>query len=76
MELHTASDLHWKQWPDETLQQYIQNFTDLTEKTMGVDPANITNWVVMFLLIKNLYNKDIRWWIAGAKTINTLAETF
>ena len=32
MEVHTASDLHRKQWPDETLHEYIQNFMDLTEK--------------------------------------------
>ena len=42
-EVHAASDLHRKQWPAETLQEYIQNFTDLTEKAVGVDPANITN---------------------------------
>ena len=38
-EVHTASDLHWKQRPDETLQEYIKNFTDLTEKAMEMDPA-------------------------------------
>ena len=32
-----ASDLHCKQWPDETLQEYIKNFTDLTEKALGTD---------------------------------------
>ena len=31
-EVHAASDLHGKQWPEKTLQEYIQNFTDLTEK--------------------------------------------
>ena len=30
----------------------------------------------MFLFIKNLYNIDIRWHVAGAKTINTLADAF
>ena len=34
--------------------------TDLTEKAMVIDSANITNCVIIFLLIKNLYNKDIR----------------
>ena len=42
-EVHAASHLHCKQWPDETLQEFIQNFTDLTEKALGTDPANITN---------------------------------
>ena len=40
VEVHAASDLHWIQTPDETLQEYIQNFTGLTEKAMGIDPAN------------------------------------
>ena len=31
-EVHAASDLHWKQQPDKTLQENIKNFTDLTEK--------------------------------------------
>ena len=60
MEVHTASKLHHKWRPDETLHEYIQNFTDLTEKAMGTDPSNITNRVIIFLFIKNLYNKDIR----------------
>ena len=66
-EVHAASDLHHKQRPDKTLQEYIQTFTDLTEKAMGIDPANIINWVIIFLFIKNLYNKDIRWWVARCK---------
>ena len=40
--VHPASDLYHKQRLDETLQEYIQNFTNLTEKVMGIDPANIT----------------------------------
>ena len=32
MGVHAASDLHCKQRPDETLQEYIQNFTDLTKR--------------------------------------------
>ena len=38
---HAASDFHRKQQPDKTLQEYMQNFTDFTEKVMGADPANI-----------------------------------
>ena len=57
--MHAASDLHVKQQPDETLQEFIQNFTDLTEKALGTEPANITNRVILFLFVKNLYNKDI-----------------
>ena len=32
MEVHTASDLHQKQRPDETFLESIQNFTNLNEK--------------------------------------------
>ena len=59
-EVHAASDLHHNQRPDETLEEYIQNFTDLTETAIGIDPANITNKVIIYLFIKNLYNEDIR----------------
>ena len=60
MEVHAASDLHRKLQPDETLQEYIQNFTDLTEKAMDVDHVNITNRVGISLFIRNLYNQDIQ----------------
>ena len=76
MEVHAASDLQRKQRPEETVQEYIKNFTDLTEKAMAIDPCNITNHVIIFLFIKNLYNKDIRLWVAGAKTISTLADAY
>ena len=53
-----------------------RNSTDITEKAMGVDLVNIINWVMIFLFIKNLYNKDIRRRVVGMKVINTLAGTF
>ena len=43
---------------------------------MGADPANITNRIMIFLLIKNLYNLDFRKCMAGAKMIITLADAF
>ena len=33
---------------------------DLTEKAVAIDPPNITNHLIIFLFIKNVYNKDIR----------------
>ena len=60
MEVHVASGLHHKQEPDETLQEYIQTFTDLSKKAMTIHPGKIINCVIIFLLIKYLYNKDIR----------------
>ena len=75
-DIHAASDLHRKQGPDETLQEYIPNFTYLIGKAMGVDTGNITNEMMIFLFIKNLYNKDIRRLVAGAEVINIIADTF
>ena len=51
-EVHAASDLYHKQLPDKTLQEFIKNFTGLTEKALGTDPANITNRVIIFLFVK------------------------
>ena len=43
---------------------------------MGADPVNITNKFIIFLFIKHLYNCDVQKHTAGAKMINTLADTF
>ena len=43
---------------------------------MGTDPAIITNRVIIFLFIKNLYNKDIQRRVVGVKVLNTLADAF
>ena len=51
-------------------------FYRCNRKSMGVDLPNITNPVIIFLFIKNLCNKDIRQWVLGTKTINTLADSF
>ena len=75
-EVHAASDPHGNHQTDKTLKEYTQKFTDLTEKALGVDPANIMNSVINFLLIKNLCNKDIKRRVAGVKCINTLADAF
>ena len=56
--------------------KYNINFTDLTEKAMGADSANITKGVIIFLFFKNHYSCDIQKHVAGAKTINTLRDAF
>ena len=56
--------------------EYIHSFTYLTENVVGVDPANITNRVIISLFIKNIYNKDIRRRVARAKAIITLTDAF
>ena len=75
-EVHTASDLHRNQWSDKTFQEYIQNFTYLTEKAMAVDATHIKNRVIIFLFIKNLFNHYIQKQIAEAKIINAQADVF
>ena len=37
---------------------------------------SIDNKLVIMLFIKNIYNKDIRWRVAGVKNINTLLDVF
>ena len=68
----------YSQWFTQktVIRQNIQNFMDLTEKDLGVDPAPITNWVILFLFSRNLYNKDIRWRVAGAKAISIIVNAF
>ena len=41
-----------KQRPDETLQDFIKKFTDLSKKAMEIDPANNTVYLY-FCLSKN-----------------------
>ena len=57
-------------------EKYIQKFTDLTEKAMSADPSHITNRVIIFLFIKDLYNHNIQKWISGAKMVNSIADAF
>ena len=54
---HQDLQRHRKQQCDETLQESIQNSTDLTKKAMGLGPTNVTNRVIIFLFINNLYSK-------------------
>ena len=74
-EIHAASDLHRKQGPDKTIQESAHNFTDVTEKVMGVDQVIIMNVVIIFLSIKNLYKNILEEEVVGVKAINTLADT-
>ena len=74
-EVHATNDLHREHQHNETLQEYIQNFIDLTENAMDAHPFNITNRVIIFLFSKHHYTHDIQKYIADAKPINTLADT-
>ena len=48
----------------------------MCHKSMKCDPSNIDNKLVIVLFIKNLYNKDIRHRVAGAKNVYTLLDGF
>ena len=74
--IHAATDLLRKQHPNESLQDYIAYWNEMCHSSMKCDPVNINNKLVIVLFIKNLYNKDIRCRIAGAKNVNTLLDAF
>ena len=57
-EVHVAGGLHCKQRPDETLQESLQNFTDLAEKQWELTLLTLLfNYIFVY---QNLYNNDIR----------------
>ena len=43
---------------------------------MKMDPSTINKELVILLFVKNMYNKEIYRWVAGAKNINTLLDAF
>lgn len=71
MEIHAAALKQRKQTKDQKLIDYISDFTDLCYKSEGKDP---TNYVVIAVFSSNLYNKEIRRRVIGAKNLNTLAD--
>ena len=75
-DVHVATDLLRKQHSDELLQDYIAYWTEMCHRSMKHDPANIDNKIVIFLFIKNLYNKDIRHRVTGAKNVDMLLDAF
>ena len=75
-DVHAATDLLRKQLADQSLQDYFAYRTEMCHRSMEYDLMNIDNKLVIILFIKNHYNKDIRQRVAGAKTVNTLLDTF
>ena len=56
----------------ETLQEYIQRFTDFMICATCVDPTSVTCQVTIILFIRQLFNKEIKKLVAAAKNIETL----
>ena len=75
-DLHATTDLLRKQHADELLQNYIAYWMEMCHRSMKHNPANIDNKLGIVLFIMNLYNKDIRYRVAGAKTVNTSLDAF
>ena len=74
--VHAATDLLRKQHVDDSLKDYIAYWTEMCHRNLKHDHANIDNKFVIVLFIKNIYSKDIRCRVAGAKNFNTLLHAF
>ena len=73
---HASAMLCRKQKKDESLVDYILRFAEHSYKTNRVDAAEEENKAIITFFIINLFNKDIRRKVAGAKNIRTLADAF
>ena len=73
---HASAMLCHKQKKDEPLVDYILRFAEHSYKTNGVDAVEEENKAIITFFIKNLFNRDIRRRVAGAKNIRTLADAF
>ena len=73
---HASAMLCRKQKKDEPLVDYILRFAEHSYKTNGVDAVEEENKAIIMFFIKNLFNRDIRRRVAGAKNIRTLADAF
>ena len=74
--MHAASRIYSKsQAADETLQEYIERFTDLVIQAKGADRTAITCQLISVLFITYLFNNNIKKQVAEAKPIQTLRDT-
>ena len=73
---HASAMLCRKQKKDEPLVDYILRFAEHSYETNGVDAVEEENKAIITFFIKNLFNRDIRRRVAGAKNIRTLADAF
>ena len=65
---HAATEIHSRtQTANETLQKYIQSFTDLAIHVTGADPTSVTYQVTSILFIRYLFNCEIKKQVASIK---------
>ena len=68
--MHAISITHIRhQSSNETMQEYLQRFTDLVIQATGTDPTTVTYHGTFILFIQHTFNKEIKNKAAGAKTI-------
>ena len=48
------------QRPDETLQEYIYQYSELVKMVTGVEPSQVTSPLVISLFNRHLFNRDIK----------------
>ena len=75
-DVHVATDLLRKQCVNELLQDYIAYWTEMCHWSMKCNPMTIDNKLIFVLFMKNLYSKDMRQRVTGAKNFNTLLDAF
>ena len=76
MNYHAATELLRKQRPNESLQDYIAYWTKMCHHSVKIDPSTINNKLVIILIVKNIYKKEIYSRVAGTKNINTPLDAF
>ena len=57
---------------NETLQEYIQQFTDFVIHAIGEDPTLDSCQVIIILLIIYVFNKEIKKQVTGMKNDQTI----
>ena len=68
--VHAATQIYFRpQAANETLQEYIQRYTDLVIHATGADLTSVTCQVTIILFIRHFFNKEIKKQVAGAKNI-------
>ena len=48
------------QRPDETLQEYIYQYSELVKMVTGVEPSQVTSLLVISLFNRHLFNREIK----------------
>ena len=73
---HTSGHLMAKvQWPEETLQEYIYQFSELVKMVTGLKPQQVTDPLKIIIFNQYLFNREIKKLVAKGYHRN-LKEAF